>query len=471
MPEDAELAWARANPEPRSSTAGDALTLWNYPVAGVALAPAHQRALAEFVSLELSIDPGGTRTQFNVNGYASVSGLESANQTLSQARAEQAAAFLRRLGATAVNVGWAGSNHPVDPGPTGLACARNRRVEVFKFSTAAPVEPVPLDPVGPAQGDPIPRRGDDGSTDLFGRIDVEFETPAIPFKTALVNVDVKLVGRLTGTLRAGRGNAGAKLILKADKLSGQVEAQVTEAIKGTLGLEPGSGGKPPKLKIGVQMDAIELKPEVGVQAGAKMVYFGFTLVKHQLPDVVLGDLTLSLGFTGKLKVDVGPSEALLARLAPLAAPAAGAAPVAGAVGGAVAVCAVINGGVALLAQDARAGALRHMALLAWRDGVACRVAYELLGKDVLAYIKSDELDLMKFEGGTHAAFRAGWQCVNDLLQSLGDEGRATRAQRWRDSYAKGAGLSDYPDVKRRVYLALGGDERADPDHEVTVAEL
>lgn len=471
MPKDTELEWARANPEPRFFTAGDCLTLWNYPVAGVALAPAHQRVLAEFVSIELSIDPGGTRTQFNVNGHASASGLESANRTLSEGRAEQAAAFLRRLGATAVNVGWAGSNQPVDPGATGLACARNRRVEVFKLSTASPVEPVPLDPVDPAQGEPIPGLGDGGSTDLFGRIDVEFETPAIPVKTALVNVDVKLVGRLTGTLRAGRGNAGAKLILKADKLSGQVEAQVTEAIKGTLGLEPGSGGKPPKLKIGVQMDQIELKPEVGVQASAKMVYFGFTLVKQQLPDVVIGDLTLSLGFTGKLKVDVGPSEALAARLAPLAGPAAAAAPAAGAVGGAVAVCAVINGGVSLLAQDARAGALRHMALLAWRDGVACRVAYEVLGRDVLAYIKSDELELMKFEGDTHAAFRAGWKCVNDLLVSLGTDGRATRSQHWRDTYAKGAGLSDYPDVKRRIYDALGGSQRADTDQQVKVTDL
>jgi hypothetical protein len=225
-----------------------------------------------------------------------------------------------------------------------------------------------------------------------------------------------------------------------------------------VGLEPAHGGQTAKLKLGVQMEQMGLKPEIGVQDAVKFIYFEFTLKEVELPDITWRGTKASVKFSGKIRLDVGPSEAaaarLAARLAPAAAPAA-------AVVGVVAAAAVINGGTACLAQSARAEGLRKAEQLAARDGIAAGVAYEVLGTEALSLLKDQELQWSKLEGGTRAAFQAGLKRVQTLLKALGPDGRTERRTRWTTTYASGANALDFPVVQRRVFDALGGFEHLD----------
>lgn len=467
MARDVERDWAREHPEPMASFTEELLTLWNFPVGVATLGPAHRQAIDRFTAVELGLSAGASSCEFGVNGHASATGTEAGNDRLADARAQEVAAYLALKGARHVTATGSGSTARVDAAATGLAHARNRRVEVFKWLPAPPSKKVPLD-LDPPEGDGIPPQAKGDGPDLSDTIEIPVDTPPVPLRFSAVVADVRLQGTLIVTLKSGTGDAGLKAAFKGRGLNAKIEGRVMEGIKGIVSLEPGGGTQPAKLKAGIVLDDLAGAPEVGWQVSAnplKPVYITYTLNEVQLADAEIAEgVKVSVRFKGKVNLDLGPSEALLARMAPYAAPTA-------AVGGVLVAAAVINGGTALLAEAARAEGLRYAELLARRDGAAARVALEVLGTDALPQAKQRELDWSKMEAGTRAAFRAGSKEVNDLLVGLGPKGRDERAKQWTAAYGAGAGVGDYPDVRERVFQALGGYLRAGEGSPKSVAEL
>lgn len=204
---------------------------------------------------------------------------------------------------------------------------------------------------------------------------------------------------------------------------------------------------------------------MGLQTDSKFVFVSFDVVQQALPDIEMGDVTISLDFTGQVKFDIGPSPAAAAKLARHAAPVAG--PAAAAVG-VIGAAAVINGGTAVLAQPAREEGLRMMELLARRDGVASWVAYEIVGGEASTFFNGQRSQWRDMEGVTGRAFEAGAADVQALVNSLKGKGDAfeTLRKRWDDQYAKGLGLSQWPGIRENVFRALVGyetDDESRPD--------
>ena len=443
MAKDVEREWARANPQPRASATEEVLTLWNFPVAGSTLGPEHQDAIRRFVAVDLGLSPALCRTQFHAIGHASRSGSEGGNMALSEQRAEAVAAFLKRLGARQVSATWAGSETPLDDSATGLAHARHRRVELGRFrpeptSKVVPRQPVPGEPAAPT-----------GSGGWGLAVKRPFETPPIPIRVGGVAVDLRLIGEIELSAQSGGGERAIEAAVQGGKLSPEAKGLIVNGVKGVVGVNPGEDGRPPGLKIGAQLECLAGEPEIGVQAGQKFIYIEFQVAQTPLTEFTFKGVRIATRFAGKVRLEAGPSEATALRLAMTQA---------GAVAGVIAAAAVINGGTALLAQSARAEGLRAMEVLAERDGVATGVAYEVLGTDALAQVKSQELQWAKLEGGTRTAFRDGMARVNALLVKLGPEGRTQRRQRWDAAYAAGNNAMDFPVVQRRIFDALGGTE-------------
>jgi hypothetical protein len=456
MADRAETDWAKANPDPQVQETDNLLILWNYPVGGTALAAAHAEAAGRFVAIKCVFDPGGSRGEVRVCGHASRSGEEQVNDTLSRQRAEAVAAHLRRLGLTGLTVTWAGSSSPSDTTGTGLGLARNRRVEISHFTRSSSRKPVPLEPppTGAAGGSstPIGPPAAADTPDLSAAFEQTFEANLGTLRTAHLLVDVKVAGKLKVKVKGRQGKVGGKAVLKDGRLSAEAEAKIAEQLKATIGLEEQKGG-PPRIKFGVQADKAVLKPKVGLQTDTKFAFVSFDVVQQALPDIQLGDTTITLDFTGQVKFDMGPSPVMAAKLARYAAPAAGPA---AAVGGVIGAAAVINGGTALLAQRARDEGLHKMELWAWRDGAASRMALEILGGDATPLYEQQKLDWRKLEGGTASAFEAGAGEVVALLRPLEAREREALRKRWDGQFAKGLGLGQWPDVRENVFMALGG---------------
>lgn len=441
MAKDVERDWARANPQPQATATDDVLTLWNYPVGASTLGPDHMAAIRRFTAIDLGLCPAACQTRFHAIGHASTSGSEQGNLALSQARAEQVAACLKRLGAPEVSLTWAGSETPLDSSGTGQGQARNRRVEIGRFRPQPTSRIVPLQPVPPRPADLAGRAG------LSATLKLPFETPPIPIRVQGLAVDLRLIGEVELSVTSGNGQLALEAAAAGGRLTPEAKALIVDGLKGVVGVVPAEGGHPASLKIGAQLECLAGEPEFGIQLGRKFVYLEFQVTETPLTQFTIRGVRVSTRFAGKLRLDVGPSEAAALRLA--VSPA-------GAVVGVVAVVAVINGGTALLAQSARAEGLRAMAVLAERDGVAAGVAYEVLGTDALSLVKAQELQWVKLEGGTQSAFRDGMARVNALLVGLGPDGRTQRRQRWSSAYAAGSNALDFPTVQRRVFDALGG---------------
>lgn len=461
-----EQSWARAHPEPQVSMDGERLVLWNYPVARAELAPDHQAAIRRFASVGM-LAPGLTAVEFSVRGHASVTGEESANASLSQRRAEGVAGFLRALGFRNVQASWAGSAESLDPAPVGQSYARNRRVDVSRF---VPQPPDPVPPpltLGAAQPAPAGANAAAAGTDASGAFEGTFTAELPTLATAAVLVGVKVEGTLKGKVSAGRGTVGASAVLKDGKWNAKFEEKLKGDFKATLGVEPPGNGKPATIKLGVQAEKWLLQPEVGVQASTKFVYFTFTLAKAKLPDVKFDDLTVSLEFTGKLKLEVGPSPALASRLAPFVAPATGVvgtgAAAAAVVAGVLVVAAVIVGGTIYASEEAAQAGLQYAQTLAHRDGAASRAALETLGNDALGLFKSRELEWRKPNADAGTAFSAGAAAVEKLLRAIGPDQRKAKAAAWSVAYAKDAGADAFTVVRERIFLKLGGYDKQGHD--------
>ncbi|WP_405724446.1 OmpA family protein [Streptomyces sp. NBC_00028] len=469
-----EQAWARAHPESQVDGGGDRLVLWNYPVARADLAAVHEAAVRRFAAVGM-LAPGLASIEFSVRGHASVTGAEAANAQLSQRRAEGVGAYLRALGFSAVEVSSAGSAEPADPAPTGQSFARNRRVELTKFVSRPPDPVAPPLTLGGQQPSPSPFGGAPPGNGASAAFEGAFSADLGTLTTATVVVGVKIEGTLKGKVSSGHGAVGSTAVLKDGKWSVKLEEKLKGDLKAKLGVDPASGGKPARIKLGVQAEKWLLEPEVGVQSDPKFVYFTFTLLKAKLPDVKYDDLTVTLEFTGKLKLEVGPSPALAARLAPLVAPAVevvatGAAATA-AVAGVLVVAAVVIGGTIYASDEAARAGLLYAQVLARRDGAASRAALEALGTGSLAAFKERQLEWRKQNADSGAAFAAGTAVVESLLRALGPDERKARAAAWAATYAKSAGADSFIVVRERIFPRLGGYDQQEHDLIAEVGRL
>jgi len=156
----AEQDWARLHPVPEFTQEDMLLSLWNYPVGKADLAPEHRAALDQFLKEALQAAKLGgsavpSKTEIYITGHASNTGEKAANETLSRQRAENVASYLLSRGITQqqMRVDWASASDPADPGDSGFAAARNRRVDVLKYTPSETGEEPPADTAEPTPSD------------------------------------------------------------------------------------------------------------------------------------------------------------------------------------------------------------------------------------------------------------------------------------------------------------------------------
>ena len=386
----AEKDWASTHPVPESSVSDNLLMLWNYPVAKSALSTVHKNAIQRFLEIEWRlVGPANASAELTVHGHASDTGDPKLNETLARDRAENVAQFLRAQGVRSklIFVSSAGGAEPFDSGSSGLAFAKNRRVDVTKHTPALPEPPLPpLDlggtpePPSPAPPEPSPS-GSVLQSPSSGTFEIPISQSLPPIKTSEVLIDSKLEGTLKVKVDDKGGGWGGAVVLKDGKLSAKLETEIRKGVMGKITFEPSGDGKPATLKVGVANKNWPLKPEMGLQVNPKFLYINFTLIDVPLPDILLGDVHISMTFTGKIKCEIGPGPAMLSRAARAAVITGEAlvavAPLAlttAAVGGAVGVAVLIIGGTAYAIQQAKEEGVRFSRLLAQRDGAGSRLA-------------------------------------------------------------------------------------------------
>ncbi|QIM19947.1 hypothetical protein G7075_00385 [Phycicoccus sp. HDW14] len=303
-----ERAWWREHPDPQVTRTADRLTLWNYPVAGTELAPAHAAALQSFLAV-LALAPALTATSIEIVGHASVTG--EGNDGIARQRAEKIAAHLRRLGFVKMDVSTAGAAQPADPGTSGQALARNRRVEVTLYTPA--VEPEPRLPIEPWK--PTPTGGDppsNGGVGGFFEVPVEIQLDDVD--DGKVHATLTLVAKLKVKVTRGEAKNAEGIVLKGGKLSAKFEAELVGHLKGKLGFDPGGDGKAPSAKATVAGQVFGFTVEAGFQTKPQFFTVTVSLGKVKVEPIELEGLTFDLELEGQVRIDIGPSPRLMARL-------------------------------------------------------------------------------------------------------------------------------------------------------------
>jgi hypothetical protein len=463
-----ERDWSREHPVPESTDYGTEISLWNFPIGKTTLSAEHEQALQRFLAIALMAGAAQTKAELRLRGHASDTGDERANESLARARAESVARYLRGLGIPPrqITATGAASREPTDRTGDGLALARNRRVDVFKLVPSQPVIRPPLDISDPG-ADPVP-----DTTPAFKipkslvPSSAAFEMPLSIDMPKFVSPNLIIGGKLEGSLKVKvndkGGGWGGSMVIKDGKLTPKVELEVNKHVKAKIGIEGGKDGGPPVLKLGFEDKSLPLKPEIGVQASVLFVYLNFTLLEIPLPSLQLDEVTVSMTFTGKAKLEFGPGPALAARLAPAVVGAGevmgGVAVASGTLAVAAVVSAAIIGGTIYAVNEAKEGGIAYARLLARRSGIASRVAWEIIGADAEPAFREQRMRWYTTLDGMGPSFDAGVGAVNAILRPLPD--RATRAAAWKARFAAD-GNQDFTTLHKRVVDEFGGDS-SDP---------
>jgi hypothetical protein len=463
IPLKVEQEWARRYPIAEASAQDIVLSLWNYPVAKSDLSTEHRHSLKEFLAAEfLQLQLGRTTTTLLfVTGHASDSGEERSNRAISRARAEKVARFLVSEGypAAQIRVEAAGSSEPADTGNNGLAASRNRRVEVLRF---APSEPAPKPPVDTIELPPPPPPPESKPTfklpeptmsgaNIERVISLDFPTYRSPNVLVSGNLQAILKGKITDK---GDGfTAGASF--KSGGLSAKVEAEIADHVKAKFGVDAKDNEAGFVFKGGAEFSDVRLKPEIGLQAKETYLYVTVTLVDRPMPDLEVEGLHITGSVTVKGTISFAPGPAMLARMAALAPEiAVGALP--------VVVAALILAATIAGIEQAKAEGLRFARLIALRDGIATRVAYEIVGNDAEVAFRERRLEWRHTENALETEFVDGANAVNALLRNhekSGDPGRRDdQTNQWTSKYAQD-GNRDFTTLRKRVFDAVGAYER------------
>ena len=449
-----ERAWWREHPDPQVTRTADRLVLWNYPVAGTDLAPAHAGALREFVQV-LALAPALTSTSVEIVGHASVTG--EGNDGIARQRSEKVAAHLRQLGFVKLGVSTASDSQPADAGTSGQALARNRRVEVTLYH--ASVEPEPRLPVEPWL--PTPTGGEppkEGGVGGFFEVPVEITLDDID--DGKVHATLTAIGKLKVKVTRGEAKNAEGIVLKGGKLSAKFEAELVGHLKGKLGFDPGGDGKPPSAKATIAGKAFGFPVESGFQTKPQFFTVTVTLGKVAVDPIELDGLTFELTLEAQVRIDIGPSPRLMLRLG-IAAGAPGIVAV-GTVVGTV----VVIAGCAYLVAEAKREGLQRALDVAERDGAAARVVYEAFGATKEAGVKfaARRLEWSRAttsEADVRAAFESGQSAVGTWLDGLG-VGRADKVAAWATAYTAQANTEDFDKTCQTVVRLFHPYDKAPP---------
>jgi hypothetical protein len=481
-----EERWWRANSMAQVSVVGDTLILWNYPVARAELTRTHMKAIDDFTAISRLARGSTSEVKFCVRGHASASGEQGRNVRLAQERANQVGNYLFAMGVIAsradVEITSAGSNEPVDGGSSGFSFARNRRVELVKLQK--PSKPKPGEPEGFDPVEPLPPT----EKSALRGAEYEFETEFGPVRITAgwFILDVSSVGTIKGTVTGSPAAVqDAGLIVGPSSSNGKASAtfqsQVLDDIVGKIQIEPPESGIwPPKVAIQGEFQNWKGSPEFGVQMGATPVYATYKFEDWQMERTTKSGAKLVFTLEGKIKVAVGLSSAGLAKLANLEATfgrtaaaegfaagelsaagiggSAGVGGILGVLGGGIAVFALVTAGTARAVEGAKEAADEYTALLAQRDGRACRVAYHILSDDTSAAL-SERKQQWKSAGSALdqlAAFDTGVKDVALMLQS--QEARDAKTTAWKVKY-QGDGETQFGVLRHRVFMDIGGYEK------------
>lgn len=430
-----ERAWWREHPDPQVTRTADRLILWNYPVAGTDLAPAHAAALRVFVQ-NLALSPALTSTHVEIVGHASVTG--EGNDGIALQRSDKVAAHLRQLGFVKLAVTASGDGQPSDPGTSGQALARNRRAEVTLYQGS--VEPEPRVPVEPWQ--PTPTGGEPSTGGgVAGFFEVPVEIKLDDIDDGKIHATLTAVGKLKVKVSRGEAKNAEGIVLKEGKLSAKFEAELVGHLKGKLGFDPGGDGKPPSAKATIAGQVFGFPVETGFQTKPQFFTVTVTLGKVKVDPIELEGLTFELELELQVRIDIGPSPRLLVRLG-ISAGAPGIVAV-GTVVGTV----VVIAGCAYLVDEAKREGLQRALDVAERDGAAARVVYEAFGATKAAGVKFSNRRLewsraSTIEADVRAAFEAGQSAVGTWLDGMGS-GRAEKVAAWAAAYTAQANTEDY----------------------------
>ncbi|RYC14862.1 hypothetical protein [Nocardioides zhouii] len=430
-----ERAWWREHPDPQVTRTADRLILWNYPVAGTDLAPAHAAAVRFFLQ-NMFLSPARSAASVEIVGHASVTG--EGNDAIARQRADKVAAHLRELGFVKVTATTSGDRQPADPGTSGQALARNRRVEVAFYTPS--IEPEPRLPVEPWQ--PTPTGGDPPTGGgVAGFFEVPVEITIDDIDDGKIHATLTAIGKLKVKVSRGEAKNAEGIVLKGGKLSAKFEAELVGHLKGKLGFDPGGDGKPPSAKATIAGQVFGFPVESGFQTKPQFFTVSVTLGKVKVDPIELEGFTFELELELQVRIDIGPSPRLLVRLG-ISAGAPGIVAV-GTIVGTV----VVIAGCAYLVDEAKREGLQRALDVAERDGAAARVVYEAFGATKAAGVKFSNRRLewsraSTVEADVRAAFEAGQSTVGTWLDGLGS-GRTEKVAAWAAAYTAQANTEDF----------------------------
>jgi hypothetical protein len=469
----AETKWAKQNP-PQITLTSEKLTLWNYPVGKSTLSDEFETAIANF--LINGVTDGNTDSyEVSVRGHASSSGEGSFdNDALSQSRADAVGSFIKQLGYSKIDVSAAGASEPADNSGSGLAMARNRRVDITYFidsSAAVPIQQqtaLPPNLPGSHAVAVTPTKTQSGNTNPFSALDdvVKNATSfalagklSIPVTkgtlfdwdwTATFDLDYE-----AKELKANSADTDAiKALVKGGAVTAKFDQQLSNFVKGKFSFEPAQGGKQGSLKLGAQL-SIPLSPELGFQAKAQFFYLSVDIKKVAIDVFTYNGVKFQIIVKGSIKLEFGPTAKFLKKLARWVITeqeASGAAAAAGLTGEAAATAvsfAGLAGGVVItltilsatpwIIEDAKQQGLDLGAKVSTCDGAAAQVALEILGPGAASQFESRKSDFRT--SGALDAFNTGVDLVKKRLADLSLDDKKALVESWKAAYAKDQSFS------------------------------
>ena len=442
-----EQDWAEQHPVPESTVQDMLLSLWNYPVAQSGLAPQHRAALDQFLGVALL---GGSarpsKTEVYLTGHASDTGDDAANMALSKQRAENVARYLLSRGVPQdqMRIDWVGASDPVDRGTSGLAAARNRRVDVLKFTPSEPEPRPPVDIIDQPQPQPPPPghvpafklpSPQISTATIEDTVTVEFPQQRTPWYIISGKIDIIL--KLTST-DGGDGIAAGVKMSPTGKFGIKADGEIAEHVKSKFSVDVDSDKRKLSLKLGVELSDKPFKPEIGIQAKLELFYVTVNLGEVPITDFEAGGVHFSgtMAFKGTLNFAPGP--AALAVASPII------------------VAMLILGLTVYGIEAAETEQTRYAGLLAAREGIAGRIAWELAGIGAQAEYEARRLEWRKANTAMEAQFIAGANEVNRIL-GASPEARSAWDSEWKKKYASD-NTADFQTLFARVFDNVGDHE-------------
>jgi outer membrane protein OmpA-like peptidoglycan-associated protein len=473
----AEVDWERQNPTGVADTSPDRIILWNFAVNSATLNSEHQAALSAAFQVAI-LDPS---LMVGIVGHASVSGPETGNVALSEARATSVQRYLQRIGVpdgAIATVEGRGSAEPIATGTDGQSMARNRRVEVALGYAKPAAPPTQLSITPFAQSTPLAPDARFPTMQGGGQVVFAFKFPLGVIETQWVTLkgefqargkitykgtpspDVTTALTITGSDASGNpvfapginiipqlGNA-AKLRLAAQfsQSGGAIQPEIQVGVEKTAGLLPPGGFRiqsDPRFPVSFYIDTPDWSPADSLTLpngkSVALQYQGRFVLSAGLGPATIRMLANQIMryFTGIGAEEAGAAltESILAGIGTAVA----------ALVGSVVLAGVIVLGTMYLIQDQTQAGLERCRLWARRNGYASGVAALVLGQDdtaAKAYVNAYPIDAdvrTQAQNGYDAAL-AEIQYNAPALKALTDR----------------FGKLSFNDCREAVFQALGG---------------